>query len=152
MLSSTHHALRCTALQVLLLLLLLLLRRRRACADVVSNVSGNLQWDRIIPKSFVDYWRRLEQQVFLPFSCRLLEHALSACSSPSPPAATVFGAVIYPHPTGRNRSSARRTGHRFAKITEKSLMFQAQRIQIEKMRLDQEQVSPSHSTFKASNF
>jgi hypothetical protein len=80
MLSSTHHALRCTALQVLLLLLC----RRRASADVVSNASGNLQWDRIIPKSFVDYWRRLEQQVFLPFSCRLLEHALSACSSPSP--------------------------------------------------------------------
>ena len=84
--SSTHHALRCMALQVpapnaAAAAISSCRCRRHRSSDVVS---GNLQWDRIIPKSFVDYWRRLEQQVYLPFSCQLFQHALSACSSPSP--------------------------------------------------------------------
>jgi len=65
-----------------------------------------LQWDRIIPKSFVDYWRRLEQQVFAFLRLSYISALFVCFLITIATAAPALSAIIDPHPTGRDRSSA----------------------------------------------
>jgi hypothetical protein len=103
--NNTHRALRCTALQVLLLL-----RLPPSISWHLRPITGNLQWDRIIPKSFVDYWRRLEQQVFAFLRLSYISALFVCFLITIATAAPALSAIIDPHPTGRDRSSAWRAG------------------------------------------